>query len=68
MTILYILIPLFVFASVFGYVTLMIFYPEWVGIAGKDSQKTLREQQPGSLSEDIMLFKEMDDVNKKGKP
>lgn len=67
MTILYIMIPIFIIASVIFYGALMLFYPEWVGMAGKDSKKILEEQKAGSSSEDISLFKEMSDVNKRPK-
>ena len=39
-----------------GYLLLMIFYPEWVGITGKAAHKTLAEHQEGSQVNDNDLF------------
>lgn len=31
----------FIFFSTMGYLFLMVFYPEWVGMSGEDTHKTL---------------------------
>ncbi len=38
------------------YIFLMIFYPEWVGITGKEAKKTLSEHQEGSTVDDSDFF------------
>lgn len=44
------------FAGFGGYLLLMIFYPEWVGITGKAAHKTLAEHQEGSKVDDRDIF------------
>ena len=42
----------FILASVMVYFAIMFMWPEWVGISGKDSEKTLqahREESPERL-------------------
>ena len=39
-----------------SYVFLMIFYPEWVGITGKDALQNMREHEEGSKVDDSDIF------------
>ena len=39
-----------------GYVYLMLFHPEWVGITGKSAHKTLDEHKEGSHTDDSDFF------------
>jgi len=39
-----------------GYLLLMIFFPEWVGITGKEALRTMKEHQEGSLADDRDIF------------
>lgn len=39
-----------------SYIFLMIFYPEWVGITGKDAMKNINEHQEGSKVDDSDIF------------
>jgi hypothetical protein len=39
-----------------GYLFLMIFYPEWVGITGESARKTMSEHQEGSVADDSDFF------------
>ena len=39
-----------------GYIFLMIFYPEWVGITGKEAKRTMSEHMEGSKVDDSDLF------------
>lgn len=38
------------------YLFLMIFYPEWVGITGKEALKNMREHEEGSQVDDSDIF------------
>ncbi len=35
----------FIFLSTLGYVFLMFFFPEWVGMSGEDTKKTLESHK-----------------------
>ena len=35
-----------------GYIFLMLFFPEWVGITGQSAKKTIAEHQEGSQADD----------------
>lgn len=39
-----------------SYIFLMIFYPEWVGITGKDALKNINDHQEGSNVDDSDIF------------
>lgn len=39
-----------------SYVFLMIFFPEWVGITGKEAMRTLREHQEGAVVDDRDIY------------
>lgn len=39
-----------------SYIFLMIFYPEWVGITGKDALNNMREHEEGSNVDDSDIF------------
>lgn len=45
--VIYIVVGIIVFLTI-GYFFLMFFYPEWVGISGEDTQRTLEahKQEP----------------------
>jgi len=43
----------------FFYIFLMIFYPEWVGITGKNAQKNLEDHKEGAQVSDPKLFSDM---------
>lgn len=50
----------------FGFVTyviLMLFFPEWVGITGKEAKKTLAEHQEGAPVDDADFFQKTDNKN-----
>jgi hypothetical protein len=49
----FILLVTFGFAT---YIFLMLFYPEWVGITGKEARKTMAEHQEGSKADDSDFF------------
>jgi hypothetical protein len=34
----------------------MLFFPEWVGITGKEARKTMAEHQEGSTADDADFF------------
>lgn len=52
-----IILVLILVALGFGtYIFLMIFYPEWVGITGKEARKTLSEHEEGSQVDDRDMF------------
>lgn len=46
-------------AGFFFYVFLMIFYPEWVGITGKNAQKNLDDHKEGAKADDNKFFSDM---------
>lgn len=49
----------FIFLVAFGfgtYIFLMIFYPEWVGITGREARKTMDEHREGSKVDDSDPF------------
>jgi hypothetical protein len=53
------LIIFLVFVTTGAYFVLMFFYPEWVGITGKDAKKTLEEHKEGhSTSTEKDFFKD----------
>jgi len=43
-----------------GYIFLMIFYPEWVGITGKAARKTMSEHEEGSQVDDRDIFSSLE--------
>jgi hypothetical protein len=45
-----------VFMGFGGYIFLMIFFPEWVGITGKSAHQTLSEHEEGSRADDSDPF------------
>lgn len=51
------IVVLFLVVLGFGsYIFLMIFYPEWVGITGKDALKNINDHQEGSNVDDSDIF------------
>lgn len=49
----------FILLVAFGfgaYIFLMLFFPEWVGITGKEAHKTMAEHQEGSKADDSDFF------------
>jgi hypothetical protein len=57
-----------VVASIFFYVFLMIFYPEWVGITGKNAKKFIDSHKEGTHSEESSFFKEFERQDKPEAP
>ncbi len=47
-----------------GYIVLMIFFPEWVGITGKEALRTINEHQEGAKVDDRDIFSS-DEMKKK---
>lgn len=46
-------------AGFFFYVFLMIFYPEWVGITGKNAQKNLEDHKEGTEASEHEFFSDL---------
>jgi hypothetical protein len=44
-----------------GYLFLMLFYPEWVGITGDAARKTMAEHEEGSKADDSDFFEKPKD-------
>lgn len=42
-----------IFLLTMGYFFLMIFYPEWVGMSGEDTRKTLESHKDESKPDDL---------------
>ncbi len=55
-----VLMLLLVFLGVGGYVFLMIFYPEWVGITGKSAHHTMSEHREGTRVDDSDPFSSLE--------
>jgi hypothetical protein len=53
-----------VFSGVGGYVFLMIFFPEWVGITGKSAHQTLSDHREGTRVDDSDPFSSLPDDKK----
>lgn len=51
----FILLVAFGFAA---YIFLMLFFPEWVGITGKEATKTMAEHQEGSKADESDFFEQ----------
>ncbi|HMN68362.1 MAG TPA: hypothetical protein PKC28_07470 [Bdellovibrionales bacterium] len=51
-----VLVLFLVFAGFGGYLFLMVYYPEWVGITGNAAKKTLSEHEEGSKVDDSDPF------------
>lgn len=51
-----IIILVLLFLGFGGYIFLMIFFPEWVGITGKAAHKTMDEHREGSQVDDRDIF------------
>lgn len=56
MSITVVIVLVLVFLGFGGYIFLMIFYPEWVGITGKEAHRTLKEHEEGSQVDDRDIF------------
>lgn len=50
------LILFLLFAGFGTYIVLMIFFPEWVGITGKEALRTMSEHQEGSVVDDRDIY------------
>jgi hypothetical protein len=50
------LILFLLFAGFGTYILLMIFFPEWVGITGKEALRTMSEHQEGSVADDRDIY------------
>ncbi len=51
-----ILVGALVVACVTGYLILMVFFSEWVGITGKVAKKNIAEHEEGEARPDHQLF------------
>jgi hypothetical protein len=50
------LILFLLFAGFGTYILLMIFFPEWVGITGKEALRTMNEHSEGAVVDDRDIY------------